>query len=254
MNFDISLFNISESNTNYYKLYNKLCKEFNIDVFTIHDKILLLSKLINYKDNHIINDPKNIYKRLEEDIIQSIQNYNINYNKLDILLACHKIDMKDLRQIKIFKYGNEIYDIPSIDTFIKYNIKTLEYVDIYDEMIYTYNGWNLIPYNSKDIIDLIHCGIYPNIADPTSDQNIDITESILTNGYNILKIGGFINIPFIKKMNDQKQQFKNNIDILLQKFKLNNFRSEIYEYNADTVVFNTRIDQYDYSIRIFKES
>ena len=47
-------------------------------------------------------------------------------------------------------------------------------------MIYTYNGWNLIPYNSKDIIDLIHCGIYPQITNPTSDLFKDIAKDILT--------------------------------------------------------------------------
>jgi len=252
--FDISLINVAESNTNYYKLYNKLCKELNIDVFTIHDQILLLSKLTYYKNYFNVNDPKNIYTRLKDNIIMDIQNYNLNNNKLDILLACHKITMKDNRQIKIFKYGTKNYDIPSKDIFKKYNIKTLEYVDIGDEMTHNYNGWELIPYNSKDIIDLIHCSIYGAINDPINGIFMDTVKSIFTDSYNILKIGGFINVPFSRDLDAYKEKMKENIKILLQNFKLMNFRSEIYEYTPDTLVFNTRIDQYNFSIRIYKSS
>jgi len=250
--FDISLINISESNTNYYKLYDKLCKEFNIDVFTIHDQILLLSKLTYYKNHFNVNDPKNIYTRLKDNIIMDIQNYHLNKNKLDILLACHKITMKDNRQIKVFKYGDRTYDIPSKDTFKKYNIKTLEYVDISGEMSYNYNGWELIPYNSKDIIDLIHCSIYGAMKDPMNGIFMDTVKSIFTNSYNILKIGGFINVPFPVLFDTDKEKMKENIKILIDNFKLTNLRHEIYEYTYDTLVFNTTTDQYNFSIRLYK--
>jgi hypothetical protein len=250
--FDISLINVSESNTNYYKLYNKLCKVLNIDVFTINDQILLLTKLTYYKNNFNVNDPKKIYTRLKDNIIMDIENYHLNNNKLDILLACHEINMKGIRQIKIFKYGDTIYDIPSIDTFKKYNIKTLEYVDVNNEMTHNYNGWELIPHNSKNIIDLIHCSIYGAINDPRTGNFIDLANDIFTHSYNILKIGGFINVPFPPSFNEKKEEMKSNIEILLKNSNLSNFRTEIYEYTTDTTVFNTRIDQYNFSIRLYK--
>ena len=223
-------------NTNEYKLYYKLVKNFNIDVFDLKDKIRLLLTLTNFKNNQVINDEFNLLKRLKDDISAEILNFT-NEKKLNILFLCHAKDMIDNRQIMIKK--NVTIEDPEKDEIKKkYNIKTIEYLDInWTEKSYQYKIYTLIPHNSKDIIEFIHCPIY-------IDQTLFLT--FIENMYYILNKNGYINIP-IKEEND----YISNIISIVDKTKWNIY---IYNYNEDTLIFNTKgsIYQYNKSIRLNK--
>ena len=231
INFDNTLFDLSLKDNNYVKLYLRLLESLNIDVFSFNDKIILLSILSNYKSKNIVNDPSNIYKTLlddiNNDIINKIQNKNI-----DVLLFCHFITMKGSRQLKIAFYGDNIGDIPSIESFKKYNINTIEYVDTGypDNIYYSFNSVDYIPYNSKDYIDLIHCPVYGLFAS-------EILKSIIKNSYNILKINGILNIPIPIKIDPN---FIVKIlpiinDFLVLEKLIDKFIVNIYDYNDDTI-------------------
>lgn len=254
INFDNTLFDLSLKDNNYFKLYKRLIESLNIDVFSIDDKLILLSFLSNFKSKNIVNDQNNIYKTLLDDINNDIINKKINKN-IDVLLFCHFITMKDSRQLKIAYYGDTIADIPSIDSFKKYGINTIEYVDTgyISNLFYSFNSVDYIPWNSKDYIDLIHCPIY--MYDHVT--YFDILKNIIKNSYNILRINGILNIPLPKK--DIKPDFIINFIKVINEYliaeKINDkFVVTEYEYNNDTLIFNTRsgLKQMIKSIRLQK--